>query len=156
MGPRPRRLHPGPSRHRSVKSIAKATTAYNAKDYTTWRSDMVQIASAADSAQYTPIKKYAEEVKRAVQKATTTTTKPKGTRNSKSKPSGGGVNLGGLFASLGGFVGLQHVCANLSSPGSTSSGQGAPAQQGQSQVRGSSGHPPATKGRSRGKVTVGF
>ena len=34
--------------------ITKATTAYNAKDYVTWRSDMVEIASAADSAQYTP------------------------------------------------------------------------------------------------------
>ena len=108
----------------------------------------------ADSAQYTPIKKYAEEVKRAVQHATTTTTKPKGKHSSKSKASEGGVNVGVLFASLGGFVGLQHVCANLPSPGSTSSGQGAPAKQGQS--RGSGGHPPATKGRSRGKVTVGF
>ena len=71
--------------------ITKATTAYNAKDYATWRSDMVQIASAADSAQYTPIKKYAEEVKRGVKQATTTTTKPKGKHSSKSKASEGGV-----------------------------------------------------------------
>ena len=41
------------------------------------------------------------------------------------------VDVGVLLASLGGFVGLQHVCANLPSPGSTSSGQGAPATTGE-------------------------
>jgi len=115
---------------------------------------MVQVANAADSANYLPLKRYAEEVKHAVDKSVTTTTKPKSRSHSKSKGTEG-VNLGVLFAALGGFVGLQHVCSNLPSPGSTSSGQGA-AQHGQSSVRGAGGHPPTQKGSSRGKVTVGF
>ncbi len=145
---------PGATDTSICQVIAKATTAYNAKDYGTWRSDMVQIANAAGSANYLPLKRYAEEVKQAIDKATTTT-KPKGKPHSKSKATEG-VNLGGLFASLGGFVGLQHVCAKLPSPGSTSSAQGASAQHGQSSVRGAGGHPPTQKGKSRGKVTVGF
>jgi len=133
--------------------VAKATAAYNAKNYTAWRSDMAQIGATADSAQYVPLKTYAEDVKRANSEATTTTTKPK----SGSKPKKGErINLGGLLGVLGGFVGLQHVCAKLPSPGSTSSAQGASAQHGQSSVHGAGGHPPTQKGSSRGKVTVGF
>jgi hypothetical protein len=69
---------------------------------------MAQIASSADSAQYLPLKRYAEEVKRADNQATTTTTTAK-TR--KPKGSGGSVDI--LFGKLGGYVGLQRICAHL-------------------------------------------
>jgi hypothetical protein len=89
--------------------VSKATTAYNSKDYVTWRSYMAQIGQTADSAQYLPLKRYAEEVKRANnQVSTTTTTKPK-----TGKPKGSALNVNGLFAALGGYVGLQHVCAHV-------------------------------------------
>jgi hypothetical protein len=134
--------------------VTKATAAYAAKNYGVWRSYMTQIGAAADSAQYLPLKTYAEEIKKANSAATTTTTKPK----SASKPKRGErVNIGDLLGELGGFVGLKHVCARLASPGSAaSSAQGASAQHGQSSVRGTGGHPPTQKGSSRGKVTVGF
>ncbi|HEY1443472.1 MAG TPA: hypothetical protein VGF51_01135 [Acidimicrobiales bacterium] len=95
--------------------VAKATTAYNAKDFTSWRSDMQQIASQAGSASYLPLKKYAEEVKggEVAQAATTTTTTAPKSAKSKSK---GAANVSGIarvFGTLGGYLGLQHVCNHL-------------------------------------------
>ena len=91
--------------------VTQASAAYSAKNYETWRYDMIEIGNEADSAQYVPVKQYAEDVKKAT--ATTssaTTTKPK----SKSKKAEV-VGVGGLFDALGGFVGLQHTCAKLPS-----------------------------------------
>ena len=136
--------------------ITKATTAYNAKDYVTWRSDMAEVAGAADSAQYVPLKKYAEEVKggeRVERTTTATTTRSKS--KSKTKGTANISGITGVFATLGGYLGLQHVCAKLASPGSTSSGQGAPAQQGRSCAVLVGIHRPP-RAETRGKVTVGF
>jgi hypothetical protein len=93
--------------------VSKATAAYNSKDYATWRTYMSQIASSADSAQYLPLKRYAEEVKQAESQASTTTTTKARTR----QPKGGSVGVGvsGLFAALGSYIQLQHVCAHLPS-----------------------------------------
>ncbi len=132
--------------------VTKATAAYAAKNYGSWRSYMTQIGATAESAQYVPLRTYAEEVKKATSPATTTT-RP---RPESKRKKGENINIGGLVGELGGFVGLQHVCAKLPSPGSASSGQSAPAQHGQSSVRGTGGHSPTQKGNSRGKVTVGF
>jgi hypothetical protein len=85
--------------------ITKATASYNAKNFGEWRLYMGQVGATADSAQYLPLKRYAEEVKRANNPSTTTTTESKGRR---------GVNIGGLSA-LGGYLGLRRVCANLPS-----------------------------------------
>ena len=73
----------------------KATTAYGAKDYITWKTDMGQIAGLADSAQYTPLKKYAEQVKKAVDAATTSTTSQKDSKKKKAA----GLNLNGSLLS---------------------------------------------------------
>jgi hypothetical protein len=99
---------PGAADSRICQVITQATAAYNAKNYTTWRNDLALVGEAADSAQYVPIKNYAEELKQSA--GSTTTTKPK----SKSKSRGAsGVHLGGLFSELGAYVGLQRVCAKL-------------------------------------------
>jgi hypothetical protein len=87
--------------------VTKATAAYNAKDYTTWRNDLALIGEAADSAQYVPLKNYAKELKQSAS-PTTTTTKPKSKSHGPS-----GVHLGGLFSEVGAYVGLQRVCAKL-------------------------------------------
>jgi hypothetical protein len=101
---------PGPGDSRICTVVSQAKTAYNAKDFTTWRSDMILIGDAADSAQYVPIKNYAEDLKQATSSSTTTTTKPK----SKARRAGG-VHVSGLFDELGAFVGLQHACAQVTS-----------------------------------------
>jgi hypothetical protein len=100
---------PGPADSRICQVVTQATAAYNAKQYTTWRNDMALIGQSADSAQYTPLKNYAEEIKQATSSATTTT-KPNSRRAKAS-----GVHVGGLFGELGGYVGLQRVCAKLPS-----------------------------------------
>jgi hypothetical protein len=100
---------PGPADSRICQVVTQATAAYKAGQYTTWRSDMTQIGQAADSAQYIPLKNYAEEIKQATS-STTSTTKPKSRRAKAS-----GVHVGGLFSALGGYVGLQRVCATLPS-----------------------------------------
>jgi hypothetical protein len=89
--------------------VTQAVAAYNAKNYTAWRSDMAAIGETANSAQYVPLKTYAEEAKQATS-STTTTTKPKS--KSKSRRAGG-VHVGGLFGEVGAYVGLQRVCATL-------------------------------------------
>jgi hypothetical protein len=91
--------------------VAKATAAYSGKDFSSWRTYMAQIGATADSAQYLPLKRYAEEVKQANNQASTTTT----TKAKSGKPKGSGINVGSLFAAVGGYVGLQHVCAHLPS-----------------------------------------
>jgi hypothetical protein len=91
--------------------VSKATAAYDSKDYATWRTYMAQIGATADSAQYLPLKRYAEDVKQADNQASTTTT----TKAKSGKPKGSGLHVGGLFAALGGYVGLQRVCAHLPS-----------------------------------------
>lgn len=96
--------------------VTQATTAYNAKDFTSWRSDMHQIASQAGTASYLPVKKYAEEIKvgEAAQAATTTTTTaPKTGSKSKSKGAANVSGLAGVFGTIGGYLGLQHVCSHL-------------------------------------------
>jgi hypothetical protein len=98
---------PGPADGRICQVVTQAVAAYNAKDYTAWRNDMTLIGDTADSAQYVPLKTYAEEAKQATS-STTSTTKPK----SKSRHASG-VHLGGLFGELGAYVGLQRVCAKL-------------------------------------------
>jgi hypothetical protein len=98
---------PGPADGRICQVVTQAVAAYKAKDYTAWRNDMTLIGDTADSAQYVPLKTYAEEAKQATS-STTSTTKPK----SKS-PHASGVHLGGLFGDLGAYVGLQRVCAKL-------------------------------------------
>jgi hypothetical protein len=101
---------PGPSDARICQVVSQATTAYNSKNFSAWRSDLALVGAAADSAQYVPLKTYAEEVKQATS-STTTTTKPR----SKSRHSAGGIHTSGLFNELGAYVGLQHVCAKLPS-----------------------------------------
>jgi hypothetical protein len=88
--------------------VTQATAAYNAKDFTTWRSDMILIGDSADSAQYIPIRNYAEEIKQATSSTTTTTTKPK----SKSHRHNG-YHFQSLFNELGAYGGLQRACASL-------------------------------------------
>ena len=100
---------PGPADTRICQVVSQATAAYNAKNYASWRADMTLIGQAADSAQYGPLKTYAEEAKRATT-ATTSTTKPKSKSNV-----GTSFHFGNPFASVGAFVGLQHVCATLPS-----------------------------------------
>lgn len=100
---------PGASDTAICQLISKATTAYASQDYTAWRSYMAQVAASADSAQYLPVKRYAEDVKRADSQASTTTT----TKARLGKPKGSGVNVNSLFGALGGYVGLQRVCAHL-------------------------------------------
>jgi len=102
---------PGPTDVAICKLVNTAAFAYAAKNYKAWRSDITLVAGLADSAQYLPLKKYAEEVKQAEsQAATTTTTKP------KSKPKkAAGVHIGALAATLGGYLGLQQTCASLPS-----------------------------------------
>jgi hypothetical protein len=68
---------------------------------------MAQIGSMADSAQYLPLKRYAEEIKQANSQASTTTTAK------THKPKGGGGNVDILFGKLGGYVGLQRICIHL-------------------------------------------
>lgn len=137
--------------------VAKATTAYAAKDYSMWRSYMTQIAEAAGSARYLPLKRYAEQIKEANRSAATTTTKPK----AKSK-NGSAVQLGGSFAALGGYVGLKHVCAKPPlAPGSlsqtttqqssTGNTPGGPTTKGST-----SGGGAGAGGNGNGKVVVGF
>ena len=98
--------------------VTKATTAYNGKDFTSWRADMQQIASQAVSAKYLPLKRYAEEVKGGEREeaATTTTFESKARSKSKSKGAANVNGLAGLFGVIGGYVGLQRVCNSL--PGS--------------------------------------
>lgn len=94
----------------------KAVDAYKAKDYTAWRLYMSNIATVANSASYIPLKYYADEVRggETDEKATTTSTsKPKPRAKSKAQPNVTG--LSGLFGTIGGYLGLQHVCANLPS-----------------------------------------
>jgi hypothetical protein len=100
---------PGPADTRICQVVSQATAAYNAKNYASWRADMTLIGQAADSAQYGPVKTYAEEAKRATT-PTTTTTKPKSKSNV-----GTSFHFGNAFATVGAFVGLQHVCARLPS-----------------------------------------
>ncbi len=88
--------------------VTQATMAYNAKNYTGWRSDMVQIGNMAGSAQYEPVKTYADAIHRETTLITTTTTR------SKKKS---GLVFNGSLALAGGYVGLQHACANLPSQG---------------------------------------
>jgi hypothetical protein len=98
--------------------VTKATTAYNAKDFTSWRADMQQVASQAASAKYLPLKRYAEEVKggQREEAATTTTFESNGRSKSKSKGAANVSGIAGVFGVVGGYVGLQRVCSNL--PGS--------------------------------------
>lgn len=94
--------------------VKRATTAYNAKQYTVWRLAMAEIGNMAKSARYAPIKKYALELKAAYDSphpsTTTTTTK---TRKSGKRAVPAGIDLGGLFEGLGGYVGLKKTCATL-------------------------------------------
>jgi len=100
---------PGPSDLVICKLVKTAAFAYAAKKVTAWRSDITLVAGLADSAQYLPLKKYAEEIKQAESEAATTTT----TTKSKSKERVARVNTGPLFATVGGFLGLDHVCASM-------------------------------------------
>jgi hypothetical protein len=99
---------PGQADSRICQVVTQATAAYNAKDFTTWRSDMILIGDSADSAQYIPIRNYAEEIKQATSSTTTTTTKPK----SKSHRHNG-YHFQSLFNELGAYGGLQRACASL-------------------------------------------
>ena len=101
---------PGPGDAAVCQLVTQATAAYKAQNYSTWRSDMKQIGNTAATTQYFPLKRYADEVQR-VTTGTTTTTKPKSKKNSK------GVTFSGSLSVLGGYVGLQRVCANLPSGG---------------------------------------
>ena len=107
---------PGLSDVAICQLVTKATTAYNAKDFISWRTDMQQIANQATSARYLPLKRYAEAVKGGLDaQATTTTTTSEPKPHSKSKTKGT-ANVGGVaaaFGTLGGYVGLQHVCSKL-------------------------------------------
>lgn len=53
----------GPGDVAICQLVAKATGAYNAKDYVAWKADMLQIAGMADSAQNATVKQYADEAK---------------------------------------------------------------------------------------------
>jgi hypothetical protein len=96
---------PGPGDTAICQLIVKATAAYNAKNFSEWRLYMAQVGASADSAQYPPVKRYAEEVKNGTTAANTTTTKA--TKNK------GGFVAGGALAIAGGYVGLQHACARV-------------------------------------------
>ena len=87
--PRPRHRHRG----RGDTSICQLVTQRgrrpdNAKDYVGWRSDMVQIADAAGSAQYLPLRIYAVGVKKATASASRTTTATKKSKGKKEKGDG--------------------------------------------------------------------
>lgn len=105
--------------------VKRATTAYDAKQYTVWRLAMAQIGDMAGSARYAPIKKYALELKAAYDTphhSTTTTTHKSGKLSGKSKTAktakgavSSGFSLSGLFQGIGGYVGLKKTCATLKS-----------------------------------------
>lgn len=89
--------------------VSKATAAYNSKDYTSWRLYIAQVGSTADSAQYLPLKRYAEKVKHAISEGSTTSSTTKPDKSSRADR----LNVSGLFNALGGYLGLKQVCATL-------------------------------------------
>jgi hypothetical protein len=93
--------------------VSKASAAYNAKDYTAWRSDMAQIANMADSAQYVPIKQVATQLKAILASSSSTTTTTKAGKHTKYKSSTLGSNLRGIFGPIGAYVDLTKTCAHL-------------------------------------------
>lgn len=110
---------PGPGDFAICKVVSTATTAYQAKQYTTWRLDMAQIGTMAASAHDSTIRNYALELKAAYDAPTTSATSTTLPRKVTPKKGSKGpvvvppASFGSLFNGLGGYVGLEKTCATL-------------------------------------------
>jgi hypothetical protein len=120
-GSSPTASPPGPGDFAICKVVSKATAAYQAKQYTTWRLDMAQIGTMAASAHDSTIRNYALELKSAYDSPSTSTTSTSTTLPRKVTSKKGATKpvlvpsaaMGSLFNGLGGYIGLKNTCASL-------------------------------------------
>lgn len=120
-GSSPSASPPGPGDFAICRIVTKANTAYQTKQYTTWRLEMAQIGNMAGSAHDSTIRNYALKLKSAYDTPTTSTTSTTLPRKLTSKKGAKKpvvippAVVGSLFNGLGGYVGLKSTCATLHS-----------------------------------------